>query len=91
MEETFPSCFSALCSSLLYSKVNELRVHVLLFRREVVSNSVTTWTVYPPGSSVHGILQARVLECVAIPFSRGSSQTRDQTHVSFLGREILYR
>ena len=36
----------------------------------------------PPGSSVHGILQARVLEWVAIPFSRGSSRPRDQTHVS---------
>ena len=31
----------------------------------------------PPGSSVHGILQARTLEWVAMPFSRGSSQTRD--------------
>ena len=36
----------------------------------------------PPGSSVHGILQARVLECVAIPFSRGSSWPRDWTQVS---------
>jgi len=36
----------------------------------------------PPGSSVHGILQARILEWVTIPFSRGSSQPRDQTHVS---------
>ena len=35
-----------------------------------------------PSSSVHGILQARVLEWVAIPFSRGSSQPRDQTQVS---------
>ena len=35
-----------------------------------------------PGSSVHGILQARILEWVAVPFSRGSSQTRDQTQVS---------
>ena len=31
----------------------------------------------PPGSSVHGILQARILEWVAIPFSSGSSQPRD--------------
>ena len=30
-----------------------------------------------PGSSVHGILQARILEWVAVPFSRGSSQPRD--------------
>ena len=36
----------------------------------------------PPGSSIHGILQARVLEWVAIAFSRGSSQPRDQTQVS---------
>ena len=35
-----------------------------------------------PGSSVHGILQARVLEWVAISFSRGSSRPRDQTPVS---------
>ena len=33
----------------------------------------------PPGSSVHRILQARILEWVAISFSRGSSQPRDQT------------
>ena len=32
----------------------------------------------PPGSSVHGILQARILEWVAISFSRGSSQPRDR-------------
>ena len=36
----------------------------------------------PPGSSVHGILQARILKWAAIPPSRGSSQPRDQTHVS---------
>ena len=35
-----------------------------------------------PGSSVHGILQARILEWVAIPFSMGSSQPRDWTWVS---------
>ena len=36
----------------------------------------------PPGSSAHGILQARILEWVAMPFTRGSSQSRDQTRVS---------
>ena len=35
----------------------------------------------PPGSSVHGIFQARILESIAMPFSRGSSQSRDQTSV----------
>ena len=38
----------------------------------------------PPGSSVHGILQARVLEWVAISFSRGSSWLRDWTQVSHI-------
>ena len=38
----------------------------------------------PPGSSVHGISQARILEWVAIPFSRGSSPPRDQTQISCL-------
>ena len=36
----------------------------------------------PPGSSVHGILLARTLEWIAIPFSRGSSWSRDRTRVS---------
>ena len=36
----------------------------------------------PPGSSVHAIFQARILEWVAISFSRGSSQPRDRTRVS---------
>ena len=46
-----------------------------------------------PGSSVHGILQARILEWVAISFSRGSSWPRDQTSISFvswIGRWIPY-
>ena len=43
-----------------------------------------------PGSSVHGIFQARILEWVAIPFSRGLSQSRGQTCVSCIGRWILY-
>ena len=45
----------------------------------------------PPGSSVHGIFQARILECIAISSSRGSSRPRDQTRISFIGRQILYR
>ena len=46
-----------------------------------------------PGYSVHGILQERLLEWVARPFSRESSQPRDQTHVSYIsciGRRVLY-
>ena len=43
-----------------------------------------------PGSSVHGICQAKILEWVAISFSRESSWPRDWTHVSCIGRWILY-
>ena len=58
--------------------------------------SVTCWTLQPcalPGSSVRGILQARVLEWVAMPSSRASSQPRDQTCITYIcciGRQILH-
>ena len=43
-----------------------------------------------PGSSVHGIFQARVLEWVAISFSRGSSQPRDRIRVSRIVGRCFY-
>ena len=46
-----------------------------------------------PGSSDHGILQARILEWVVMPSSRGCSRPRDQTHfayISCIGRRLLY-
>ena len=51
----------------------------------VVSYSLwPIWTIQSPSSSsVHGILQAKILEWVAMPSSRGSSQPGDQTHVSW--------
>ena len=45
----------------------------------------------PSGSFVHGILQARILELVTIPFSRGSSQPRDRTLVSSICRQQICR
>ena len=42
-----------------------------------------------PWTVVHGILQARILEWVAFPFSRGSSQPRDPTHVSCIAGEFF--
>ena len=47
----------------------------------------------PPGSSAHGIFQARILEWVATAFSRGSSQPRDRTSISYvscIGKQVLY-
>ena len=43
----------------------------------------------PPGSSVHGVLQARILGSVVIPFSSGSSQSRDWTQVSCIAGRFL--
>ena len=64
-------------------------LHVLIclcvFRMNVFTQSCPTlcdpMDCSPPGSSVYGIFQARVLEWVAISFSRGSSQPRDRTQV----------
>ena len=44
----------------------------------------------PLGLSVHGILQARILEWVVISFSNGSSWPRDLTHISYIGRQNFY-
>ena len=47
----------------------------------------------PPGSSVHGILQATTLEWDAVPSSRGSSQPRNQTsvfYISCIGKRVLH-
>ena len=63
-------------------------------------NWMRTWSTFwnpmdcsPPGFSIHGIFQARILEWVVIFFSRGSFRPRDLTHVSYIswtGRRILH-
>ena len=57
-----------------------------------MSNSCNPVDCNTPGSSVHGILQTRTLEWVAMPSSRGSSRPRDRTYtyVSCIGRRVLY-
>ena len=54
-----------------------------------LSDSCNPMACSPPGSSVHGILQARTLEWVAISFSRGSSWPRNQTQVSCTAGSLL--
>ena len=66
--------------TMVWDKVREV-VAVLFFHCYVVS---------PPGSSVHGISQARILEWVAISISRGSSWTRGQSCTSCIGRRVLH-
>ena len=51
----------------------------------VIHDSLQPHGLYSlPGSFVHGILQAGILKCVAVPFSRGSSQRRNRTQVSHI-------
>ena len=50
---------------------------------ESESRSVVSDSLQPQGL-IHGILQARILEWVALPFSRGSSQSRERTQVSHI-------
>ena len=58
--------------------------------RLVMSDSLRGHGLFTPsGSSVHGVLQARILEWVAIPFSRASSQPRDQSGVSYITGRFL--
>ena len=61
----------------------------LLEKEMATHSSILAWKIpwteepgYSLQATVHGILQARILEWVAFPFSRGSSQPRDQTQVS---------
>ena len=49
----------------------------------------TVWTVARQAPLSRGFLQARILEWVAMPFSRGSSQPRDQTHVSHIAGSLF--
>ena len=72
-----------------------MRLVVCVLRRfSHVRVFVTPWTVCNSlDSSLHGILQAKILGWAAVPFLRGSSWSRDRTHVSHvscIGRCILY-
>ena len=64
--------------------------YVCVLSRSVMSDSTGPPDCSPPGYSVYGIFQSRIREWVAISFSRVTSRPRDRTHVSSIGRQILY-
>ena len=85
--------FDRIQHSFMIKTLNKVGIEgvLLLLSRQVVSDSfVTPCRDSPPGSSVHGIAQVRVLEWVAISFSRGTSRPRDGTCISCTGTWILY-
>ena len=59
------------------------------FSHSAVSDSCDPMDCSLPGASVHGMLQARALEWVAISFSRGSSWPRNQTQISWIAGRLL--
>ena len=73
-------------------------IHMYNVWTESESHSVMSKSLQPhdyslTGSSVHGILQARILEWVAFPSTRGSSQARDRTRISYIsciGRQVFF-
>ena len=78
--KVFPTCFHLHICVSIYFMFCVLNIESDSVSHSVVSDSLWLHELYTlPGSSVHGILQARILEWVAIPFSRGSSRPRDQT------------
>ena len=64
---------------------------ICVFSCSVVSDCLWPHDCSPPGSSVHGIILARILEWVALSSSRASSWSRDPTHISCVSRQILHR
>ena len=72
---------------------HKIIVCVFMLSHSAMSDSCSLMDYSPPSSSIHGILQARILEWVAISSSKGSRWPRDQTRVScisYIGRQILY-
>ena len=82
--------FSSCPQMILWNKNSHLRTLKIDWRHIMnwVAQSYLTlchpMACSPPGFSVHGIFQARILECVAISLSRGSSWPRDWTHVFWI-------
>ena len=74
------NCFTILCLFLLYTEVNQLCVHAESLQWYLTLCNPMDCS--PPSSSVYGILQARILEWVAMPTSRRSSPPGDQTLIS---------
>ena len=81
----YPAVFSGYCVDMVTLAV--LNLLVPLSESEVAQSCLTLCSPMdcsPPGSSVHGIFQARILEWVAISLSGGSSWPRDRTQVSHI-------
>ena len=84
--ETYNHCSRLFLPGLMCSL---LFLETRKFSRPVVSDSVWPDGLHPPGPSGHGLLQARIPEWGALPFSRQSPQARDGTQVSWVPTDSL--
>ena len=75
---------------LEHEMLREKCVHEVCVCAESCPSLCDTMDCSPPGSSVHGILQARILEWVAISYSRGIFTIQGSNPHLLLGRQILY-
>ena len=73
----------------VYYPIKKKYKHIVSESHSVVSNICKIMNCTLPGSSVHGILQARILEWVAISFSSGSSQSRNRTRASCISDRVF--
>ena len=84
--------YLSLIHAVVQQKLTEYYKAILVVVVQPLSRVWLFWGLLeysPPGSSVHGILLARILEWVAISFSRGSSWPRDQTRISCLAARFF--
>ena len=79
-----PCCLLTHVGYIQRSKLYSLCMHACMYAKslQLCPTQCNSMDCRPPGSSVHGILQAGILECVAMPSSRRCSQPRDWTHIS---------
>ena len=82
-----PALRCLLCSNSNHLFLNARTCAQVLSRVQLFE---APWTTGAHGAPVHGILQAKILEWVAMPSSRGTSWSRDWTCISCIGRRILY-
>ena len=71
------------------SPMGPLNILTLVTKVQVKVAQLCLTVCDPMDYTVHGILQVRILEWVAVPFSRGSSQSRDQSQVSHIAGGVF--
>ena len=87
------------CICFRYTLVCYIQLYICIYicvHVHTRTKSLQSWMTFcdpvdcsPPGPSVHGVLQARILEWIAISSSRGPSQLKDRTHVSCIGKHLF--